>query len=125
MSTVALVVSIIGGLVVIAGFVVAVSVTSQAKGQEETIDRLRATGNDYRDRLEFVEPRLAKALEENALLQELHNPTQAMADLKADTAKIRGDTGTIMALLRAQAADLVEMQQHVHVERGDQERGEA
>lgn len=125
MSTVALVVSIIGGLVVIAGFVVAVSVTSQAKGQEETIGRLRADRDDYRDRLEFVEPRLAKALEENALLQELHNPTQAMADLKADTAKIRSDTGTIMALLRAQAADLVEMQQHVHVERGDQERGEA
>ena len=116
MNTVGLIVTIIGGLVVISGFVVAVWVTARAKSQEEALARTRADRDDYRQKLEFVEPRLAKALEENAMLQELHNPTKAVADIKADTAVIKQHTATILALLRAQAVELLEAQEQAHVE---------
>lgn len=108
MNIIALIVSIIGTLVVISGFVVAVWVTARGAGKDERIKRLLADSNDYKSRLEFVEPRLTKALEENQMLQELHNPTEAMAGIKSDTAGIKSDTAQILALLRAQAVELTE-----------------
>lgn len=99
MNTVGAVVTIIGGLVILAGFIVAVFVSARAKGHEETEKRLRNDLNDYKGRVEFIEPRLTKALEENALLQQMHDPSAQLAAIKADT-------GVILALLRAQASDI-------------------
>lgn len=99
MPTVAIVISILGGLVLIAGFATVVTVNSRAGGQAEALDRARKDRDDYKDRVEFIEPRLSKALEENELLQRMHNPAERLGAIKSDTA-------AILALLRAQATEI-------------------
>lgn len=101
MNTVGATVAILAGLVVLAGFIVAVLVNARAKGQEETTKRLRDDRDDYKSRVEFIEPRLSKVLEENAMLQQMHDPT-------AQLTAIKGDTGMIVALLKAQQVDIQE-----------------
>ena len=99
MNTVGATAAILAALVVVAGFIVAVYVSARAKGQEEELARCRADRDDYKGRVEFMEPRMATALRENEVLQQLHDPS---AQLQA----IKGDTAMILALLRAQATDI-------------------
>ncbi len=99
MNTVGVIVAIIGGLVVIAGFITAVLVSARTKGQEEELERARRDRDDYKGRVEFMEPRMAAALRENEVLQQLHDPSGQLAAIK-------GDTATILALLKAQASDI-------------------
>jgi hypothetical protein len=99
MNPVLVIVSIIGALVVIAGFVTAVWVSARAGGQAERIKRLSGDRDDYKSRVEFIEPRLVKIEQENALLQELHNPSARLGAIKADTARI-------LSILKDQAADI-------------------
>lgn len=108
MNTIGAIVTILGGLVVIAGFFAAAWVSARTKGSDQELARVRADRDDYKSRVEFIEPRLAAALRENELLQKMHDPTARLTEIRKDSAAILKHTAQILAVLRAQAVDIQE-----------------
>lgn len=84
MSTAATVLSIIGALVALTvlGAGVYVIFTTSAKDAREK--RLRDENVDLIRRLDYVEPKLKTAEEQNALLMQLHNPTAQLEQMSAE-----------------------------------------
>lgn len=104
--------AIVGSLVLLAGVGGVLYAQARASQRDATETRLRRENEDYLRRLNFVEPKLAKAEEQNALLMTLHNPTAKLEELSGNDKKI-------LEILAAQGLELRQI--HTAVSGGDEQ----
>lgn len=106
MSTIQAVLSVVGALVglsVVGGGLWAVF---RSSAQDATITRLRAEISDYVGRIEYIEPRLTSAEQQNRLLRDLQNPS-------AEIGEVKGLQARTLELLNEQFAILREIEQRM------------
>lgn len=88
----------LGALVVLSGAAGVIWANLRSKAVELTVDRLRSENEDYVRRLNYLEPRTEVLERENKTLRALHNPADAIDDLKAQEASNHKEA---MAVLRS------------------------
>jgi hypothetical protein len=110
LNTTATALSVLAGLVVLAGIAGGLWAVARNAAKDKTEERLRAENIDLTRRLDWVEPRLKTAEEQNAMLTELHNPTK---QIEAATIEGREQRAKIIGLLEAQRQTLVSIEQQV------------
>lgn len=82
MSTIQAVLSVLGALVALAIVGGGLWAVFRSSAQDATINRQRAEIADYRGRLDYIEPRLSAAEEQNRILRDLQNPTAEIGEVK-------------------------------------------
>lgn len=55
----------------------------RSSAQDARIKRLQDERDDYLSRLNFIEPKLVQAEQQNQVLRDLHNPAEQIGQLKA------------------------------------------
>lgn len=105
MSTLALTLSIIGGILVCIGAAAALTAVFRTTAQDKTIERQRSEIGDYIRRLDYVEPRLHTLEQQNETLLRLHDPT-------ADRAATAAEHAEILRVLRAQSDTLEDIERN-------------
>jgi hypothetical protein len=83
----------------------------RSAAQDSRIKRLQDERDDYLSRLNYVEPRLVRAEEQNEMLRELHNPTQHLVDLKGQEQRNHDE---IVKILDDQTRTLRDAISHSH-----------
>lgn len=103
MSDLQAVLTIIGGLFGLAVLVGGLYFAVRSSAQETRIKFLQGERDDYKGRLEWIEPRFKQAEEQNRLLRNLHNPTaqiEALGQANSEWHQV------IVTMLEAQAVVL-------------------
>lgn len=117
------VISILAGLVALAGVIGTLRGVAKSASQEAQLKRVREDRDDYLSRLNFIEPRHAALVEQNEMLRTLNDPSQRLNDLgeliEENTDALRGQINQVLerqgAMLRA-----IDGQVHARPDNGDQ-----
>lgn len=81
MNALQTVLSVIGGLIVLAGIGGVLYAQFRSAQHEATETRLRAERDDYLSRLNYIEPRHRAIEQQNEVLLALHNPKDQLDDI--------------------------------------------
>ena len=114
MSDLQAVLTIIGGLFALAVLVGGLYFAVRSSAQEARIKFLQGERDDYKGRLEWIEPRFKQAEEQNRLLRNLHNPTaqiEALGQANSERHQV------IVTMLEAQAVVLRDVNEKLEDQR--------
>lgn len=110
MGSVQIVLTVIGGLVLLAGTAGGVYATFRSSSQDTRIKRLQGERDDYLNRLNFIEPKVKLLEQQNEMLLAMHNPADQIKNLSEQEQKNHDQTVTFLTtqneLLTAIHADL-------------------
>lgn len=99
--------AVIGALVALATIAGVVWVVARSSARDTRLKYVEGLAADYLSRLNYIEPKLTKAEEQNRILLELHNPAE---QIKALAAQEQTNHDRTVALLVEQRATLAQME---------------
>lgn len=88
MNNIGIFIASLGTLILLAGTAGAVWAVIRTSAQEATIKRLRDENEDYLRRLNYLEPRVDVLENRNEILEQLHNPAKAIAEVATQVAQL-------------------------------------
>jgi hypothetical protein len=103
-------VALLGGVLGLALLVSAAWVVVRASNKDARIKRLQDENADYLKRLDYIEPRFAKAEQQNRLLLEMHNPSDQIEALRQQE---QGNHDRTVEILTEQAKVLKQIESRV------------
>ena len=104
----------VSGVLALALLVGGLWVVVRASNKDARIKRLQDENADYLKRLDYIEPRFAKAEQQNRLLLEMHNPSDQIEALRQQE---QGNHDATVKILTEQAAVLKQIESRVKTPR--------
>lgn len=83
MSSLSAALTVIGALVGLAALAGGLWVVARSSARDTRLKYVEGLAADYLSRLNYIEPKLTKAEEQNRILLELHNPAEQIQQLAA------------------------------------------
>lgn len=103
MNTTVAIFGIVAALLALSGYITTVIINTRAERDKAEMARIRADRDDYKGRVEFIEPRMADAVKRVEFLEQMVDPSARLDGIKTDTT-------AILAALHALALDLHDAQ---------------